>query len=104
MRIDVLVLDGVFDLGLSALLDTLVTANELAPNVPGPRVRFDVRTLGLRREVHTAQGLKVPVRSLDQEPRASVVLLPALGCKTPETICAALERSDVMEGCAWLRH
>ncbi|MCA9642037.1 MAG: hypothetical protein KC492_15125 [Myxococcales bacterium] len=46
MRIDVLVLDGVFDLGLAALLDTLKTANELAPNVPGPRVRFDVRTLG----------------------------------------------------------
>ena len=29
MRIDVLVLDGVFDLGLSAVLDTLQTANEL---------------------------------------------------------------------------
>ncbi|MCB9585324.1 MAG: helix-turn-helix domain-containing protein [Polyangiaceae bacterium] len=103
MRIDVLVLDGVFDLGLAALLDTLKTANELAPNVPGPRVRFDVRTLGLRGDVHTALGFRVPVVALKQEARASVVLLPALGCKTPETICEALERSDVSEACAWLR-
>lgn len=103
MRIDVLVLDGVFDLGLAALLDTLATANELAPNVPGPRVRFEVRTLGLRPDVHTALGFKAPVVALEQVPRASVVLLPALGCKTPETICAALERSDVREACDWVR-
>ncbi len=103
MRIDVLVLDGVFDLGLAAVLDTLATANELAPNVPGQRLRFDVRTVGLRREVHTAQGLKVPVVEVGATPRASVLLLPALGCKTPETICAALERSDVGEACAWLK-
>ena len=29
MRVDVLVLDGVFDLGLSAVLDVFQTANEL---------------------------------------------------------------------------
>lgn len=103
MRIDVLVLDGVFDIGLSAVLDTLVTAQELATQLPAPRPRFVVRRVGMRRRVHTAQGLSVPVEAATEGKRAPVVIVPALGCKTPETIAAALERKEVAEACAWLR-
>ena len=34
MKLLLLVLDGVFDLGLAALTDTLATANELAATLP----------------------------------------------------------------------
>ena len=51
MRIDVLVLDGVFDLGLSAVLDAFQTANELA-ELSGMAVRrFEVRIVGVRKAV-----------------------------------------------------
>lgn len=96
MRVDVLVLDGVFDLGLAAVMDTLVTANELAPDGP----RFEVRRVGLRRSVETQQGLKVPVAPVARAP--DLVIVPALGCKTPETLARALARRDVADAGALL--
>jgi hypothetical protein len=58
MRVDVLVLDHVFDLGLSAVLDAFYTANELI-DVSGMAVRrFDVRVVGVRAAVTSAQGLR----------------------------------------------
>ena len=61
MKIAVLALDGVFDTGLSTVLDALGTANELAALQQLESLRFDVRTIGMRRRVRTAQGLHVPV-------------------------------------------
>jgi len=61
MRVDVLVLDGVFDLGLSAVVDALQTANELIELSGIAAPRFQVRIVGLRKVVRTAQGLRVPV-------------------------------------------
>ncbi|HWW94535.1 MAG TPA: AraC family transcriptional regulator, partial [Vicinamibacteria bacterium] len=61
MRISVLALDDVFDLGLSAVLDAFKTANELT-EVAGLTVpRFDVRIVGVRKAIRTSQGLSVPV-------------------------------------------
>jgi len=58
MRIDVLVLDDVFDLGLSAVLDVFRTANELI-EVGGLGVtKFEPRIVGLRKTVTTSQGLR----------------------------------------------
>lgn len=98
MRVDVLVLDGVFDLGLAALLDTLGTANDLSSD--GGVV--SVRRIGVRRRVRTYWGLTVP---LDESPAgaADVILVPALGCKTPSTLGAALARADVADAGALLR-
>src|SRR5689334_1299173 len=61
MRIDVLVLDGVFDLGLSAVLDAFLTANELIQMSELSVPRFEVRIVGMRRAVRTSQGFNVPV-------------------------------------------
>ncbi|MGE0813796.1 MAG: GlxA family transcriptional regulator [Vicinamibacterales bacterium] len=102
MRVDVLALDGVFDLGLAAVLDAFQTANELA-EATGLRVpRFAVRTVGLRRTVTTAQGLRVPVRTAAGA-APDCVVVPALGIKMPGPLETALARPDVADAAAMLR-
>jgi transcriptional regulator GlxA family with amidase domain len=96
MEVCVLVLDGVFDSGLAALLDTLETANALAPEMRGPGPRFDVTVAGMRRRVATHHGWQVAVENLPRR-KPDLVLVPALGAKTRETICDALERRDVVD-------
>ena len=64
MRVDVLALDGVFDLGLSAVLDGFETANELIEMSGLAVPRFEVRIVGVRKVVRTSQGLGVPVQAI----------------------------------------
>lgn len=102
MRVDVLVLDHVFDLGLSAVLDAFYTANELI-GVSGMAVRrFDVRVVGVRAAVTSAQGLRVPVREAGSK-TPDVVVVPAIGYKMPETLEPALSRPDVRDAAAVLQ-
>ena len=101
MRIQVLVLDGAFDVGLAAILDTLATANDLAAE--GGRPPFVVERVGVRRAVRTQQGLSVPLAPAGRGGAPDLVIVPALGCKTPETIAAALGRRDVDDAADWLR-
>lgn len=98
MGLCVLVFDDVFDMGLAAVLDTLDTATALAPT-DGRRPPPTVTVASTSRQVRTHHGLTVPVAPLPQE-RPDVVVVPALGCKTPETLAAALARPDVADGCA----
>jgi len=102
MRVHVLVLDDVFDLGLSAVLDAFQTANELIAvgrlNVP----RFEVKTIGLRRAVKTSHGLRVPVQAIRGR-APDCVVVPAIGFKMPRPLEAALTRSDVRDAAAALR-
>jgi transcriptional regulator GlxA family with amidase domain len=101
MRIDVLALDGVFDLGLSAVLDAFQTANELV-DLSGLAVpRFDVRIVAVRTSVRTAQGLRVPVRPADARPPDCAVV-PAIGYKMPEPLERALARPEVRDAAALL--
>ncbi len=102
MRVSVLVLDGVFDSGLSVVLDTLATANDLSEGSRSSR--YEVTLTGLRKKATTMQGLRVPLSvARVGGARPDVVIVPALGCKTPETILAALERRDVADACSLLR-
>ena len=102
MDVAVLVLDQVFDLGLSAVLDTLSTAGELA-QLGGGRAQPRPRMVGLRRHVATQHGLTVPVTPAQGAARPDVVVVPALGCKVPDTLRAALGRKDVHEAGELLR-
>jgi transcriptional regulator GlxA family with amidase domain len=95
MRIAVLLLDGVFDTGLSAVLDTLELANQFATT----RAPFSVSKVAVRRKVTTGQGLKVPL-TLGARGSPELVIVPALGAKTPaqlEVALASSEARDAME-------
>jgi len=103
MRVSVLALDGVFDLGLSAFLDAFQTANELIDAARLTVAPFDVRVVGVRKAVRTAQGFSVPVRPIG----ASIpdcALVPALGFKMPGPLEAALDRRDVADATGALQH
>ncbi len=92
MRICILVVEDVFDSGLSTLLDTFEVANEL-----GGVHKFEVTVASPRARVRTHHGLTVPV--VKPPSRADLVIVPALACKMPETILAALGRPDVEALC-----
>lgn len=98
IKIDVLALDGVFDSGLSALLDVFGTANELSG-----KALLRVRAVGLRRRVRTDHGFIVPVQRAGEGDPPDILVAPALGTKTPASLQSALERSDVREAIALLR-
>jgi transcriptional regulator GlxA family with amidase domain len=102
MRIDVLTLDNVFDLGLSAVLDALHTANELIELTQLQVPRFDVRVVGVRRVVKSAQGMRVPVQKLGRS-KADCVVVPAIGFKMPDPLEVALSRPDVRDAATALR-
>jgi transcriptional regulator GlxA family with amidase domain len=102
MKVNVLALDGVFDLGLAAVLDALQTANELI-EVSGLAVpRFEVRIVGVRKAVRTSQGLTVPVHVTAWR-APDCVVVPAIGFKMPGPLQSALARPDILDAGAALR-
>jgi len=103
MRIYVLALNEVFDSGLTTLLDTFGTANDLAEAARTPSARFDVTVVGVRSRVYTNHGLSVPVRSATRLARPDVALVPAIGAKMPDTLRIALVRRDITDAQALLR-
>lgn len=98
MRVAILTLDSVFDLGLSAVLDVLRTANELIEMSGLDVARFEPRIVAVRRAVKTSQGLTVPVRPAGTR-APDCVFIPAIGFKMPEQLEAALTRPDVLDAC-----
>jgi transcriptional regulator GlxA family with amidase domain len=102
MRVDVLALDGVFDLGLSAVLDAFQTSNELIEMSGLAVSRFEVKIIGVRKRVKTSQGLTVPVRQISSRVPDCVVV-PAIGFKMPGPLEAALARPDVVDAAELLR-
>ncbi len=102
MRIGVLVLDDVFDTGLAAILDTFDTANALASDAERAGPPFAVSAVGVRRRARTHHGMQVPLVAHAGAPRPEVVVVPALGAKTPATLAEALGRRDVADACCAL--
>jgi transcriptional regulator GlxA family with amidase domain len=102
MRVDVLALDGVFDLGLSAVLDAFQTANELIEVSRLEVPRFDLRIVGVRKAVKTSQGFSVPVQPIGTRVPDCVVV-PAIGFKMPGPLEAALARPDVRDAASALQ-
>jgi hypothetical protein len=102
MRCEVIALDGIFDTGLSTVLDVFTTANELIGLFDLGIPPFDVSVVGVRRRVRTAQGLSVPLTIRTAGAPADWVVVPALGFRTPETLEPVLARPDVRAASALL--
>jgi len=102
MRIHVLALDGVFDLGLAAVLDAFQTANELAEMSGISGERFDVKIVGLLKSVKTSRGLTVPIQPVGSK-APDCVVVPAIGFKMPEPLEAALTRQEIQDAAVLLR-
>src|SRR5215831_12042827 len=102
MRIHVLALDDVFDLGISAVLDAFQTANELAEMSGFSGERFNVRIVGVFKSIKTAQGLTVPVQAIGSK-QPDCVVVPAIGFKMPDALEAALVRPDIRAAAGLLR-
>jgi transcriptional regulator GlxA family with amidase domain len=103
MKISILALDGVFDTGITAILDTFSTANELA-RVKGISVTpFEVKLVGMRKHVKTAHGLSIPVVGRETEVLPDWIVIPALNAKHPEQLMLSLSRNDVEEAKSYLQ-
>src|SRR6476660_5148816 len=102
MKINVLVLDGLVDLGLSSVLDGFQTANELIELSELAVPRFEVKIAALRKAVKTSQGLTVPVNAGGWR-TPDCVVVPAIGFKMPGPLESALARPDVQDAGAALR-
>jgi transcriptional regulator GlxA family with amidase domain len=98
MRVSVVAFDGVFDTGLASILDTLAFANVLAGG-GGPK--FQVRVVGMRKRIETAQGLRLEVDASGRW--SSLIVVPALFASSAEMLDEALARRDVTELCGALR-
>lgn len=103
MQIAVLALEGMFDTGLTAVLDALQTANTLAEWMGIPTPGFDVTLVGVRPQVRTALGLQVPVREIADMPVPDWVIVPALADIVAERLLPTLGRDDVVDAIAVLR-
>ena len=103
MAIHILVIDGAFDVGLTAILDTLSLANELIPTLGVKVEPLEVCLVGARRHVSTAHGLKVPCAAPSTLGRADAAVVPALGAKQPAQLIEALGSKDVRNAQGLLR-
>jgi transcriptional regulator GlxA family with amidase domain len=103
MRFAVLALDGVFDTGLTVLLDAFTTANQLATLKMGGEPRFEVAIVGLRETVTTGLGMQVAARPTTAMPEPDWVIVPALNTKMPDQLLHALGRDDMVEARERLR-
>ncbi|MEA3178138.1 MAG: hypothetical protein QOI59_1661 [Gammaproteobacteria bacterium] len=103
MRINILVLNGVFDTGLTAVLDAFGVANALAEMTGISSLRFQTKVVGLRKSITTAHGLNVPVIAAARAQTPDAVVMPAIMHMRPEPLVQALASSEVREAGALLR-
>ncbi|NPT54676.1 GlxA family transcriptional regulator [Paraburkholderia elongata] len=103
MRIFVLALEGVFDTGLTTVLDSLTMANSLARTTGMATAGFDITVVGMRPEVRTSLGMQVPVHDVTDMPAPDWVVVPALNRTTAEELVPALGRDDVVDALGTLR-
>ena len=92
MRLSILALEGLFDTGLTVLLDTFAMANELAAAQGFAAPPFDVGVVGVRRRVRTAHGLSMLAEPASSARHADWVVVPAPGIRQPERLIEALEQ------------
>ena len=102
MRISILALEGLFDTGLTVLLDAFTLANKFSAGQMGGTPYFDVSIVGVRKRVRSGQGLAIPVQAVTAGLKPDWGIVPALNTGTPEQLVPALGRPDVSQAKAQL--
>ncbi|MCU1687363.1 MAG: HTH-type transcriptional activator rhaS [Amycolatopsis sp.] len=98
MRIAVAALDGLFDSGLSVVLDVLATANSLRDDAAGSPSPFEVVVTGLGSTARTGHGLAVqtvPLSDLGGVP--DVFVMPALAVQAPSLVIKTVREHPLVE-------
>lgn len=103
MHIAILAFDGLFDTGLTVLLDSFCLANKFATQLMGGAPRFDVTIIGLRKKVRSSQGFIIPAQTITPDLKPDWVIVPALATGSPDQLLPALERPDVKKAGALLK-
>jgi transcriptional regulator GlxA family with amidase domain len=85
MRVAVVVYDGVFDSGLTSILDVLDNANTLGGQIPEPPT-WTVTMVGPAAQVHTGAGLVVTPEPLAAAETTDLLVVPALGGSDPAAL------------------
>ncbi|WP_422733398.1 GlxA family transcriptional regulator [Micromonospora sp. WMMD558] len=88
MKLAVLAYDGVFDSGISALLDVLDGANAMRGEIPQPPPAWQVSTVGFRRRVRTGAGHVISTLPIAEARAVDLLLVPALAERRPDALLA----------------
>jgi transcriptional regulator GlxA family with amidase domain len=103
MRVAIVALEGLWDTGLTVMLDALTLADNFSVLQMGGTLRFNVSIVGVRKKVRSGQGLSVPVKTIAADLRPDWVVVPALNTARPEQLVPALDRLDVKQAREQLR-
>jgi transcriptional regulator GlxA family with amidase domain len=94
----VLAVDDCFDSGLAAVVDVLSTANALRGDVRNPPPEFRATIVGVTSPIRTGNGLVVEPRLIDGSGAfPDLLVMPALGVKTPEQIIDIVRGHPALE-------
>src|SRR5882757_1078413 len=85
MRVAVVVYDGMFDSGLSSILDVLDNANALGGQIHQPPT-WTVTMVGPAPQVRTGAGLVVAPEPLDHARTTDLLVVPALAGSSPAAL------------------
>ncbi|MFH8384696.1 GlxA family transcriptional regulator [Kitasatospora sp. NPDC018058] len=90
MRIVMAAVDGVFDSGLSAIMDVLGAANSLSAR-DGGAPPFSMTVVGGEPQVRTGNGLSLATVPVGELPHGTdLLLMPAVGFQAPDRVVAAV--------------
>lgn len=87
MQIAVLAVEGMFDSGLSVVLDVLATANALREHAAASGSPFNVTIVGTQASVRTGHGLQLTTTLLSElDTIPDLLVMPAVGLKSPQEV------------------
>lgn len=99
MKLALLALDGLFDTGLTVVMEAFGLANRFA----GAKPPFEISIVSVEKNVRTALGLPIPAKQISAKLKPDWVILPAPMAGMPDELMRALERPDIKLAAAQLR-
>jgi transcriptional regulator GlxA family with amidase domain len=91
MKASVLAYDGIFDSGLSAVLDVLDTANAMRDRLDSPPPGWEIVTVAPGKRARTGAGHIVHAAALDAARDADLLIVPALNVRQPGELIEFIE-------------